>query len=135
VNHFRTGVLVLSVVGERDGKNFAARFSPFHDYAGIFHGEAGTDITIDPLDLRVFVGESAFRHQVENIRRPVLHGDVLDLGALERDQFDHSAVQRGGIKLWCRATLHVSHLGAFIGDDESALELAEVFGVDAEVRL
>src|SRR5881396_761618 len=30
---------------------------------------------------------------------------------------------------------HVSHLRAFIGNDEGALELPEIFGVNAEVRL
>src|SRR5262249_33575859 len=33
------------------------------------------------------------------------------------------------------APSHVSHFRAFIGNDQSALELTEVFGVDAKVRL
>ncbi len=40
VNHLRAGILVLPIVGERDGKNFAARFSTFHDHPRIFHGQA-----------------------------------------------------------------------------------------------
>ena len=76
-------------------KNFAARLATFHDNAGIFHGEARTDVAIDPFDFGVFVGQTAFRHEIENVRRPILHGDVLNLCAFERDQFDDCAVQCG----------------------------------------
>src|SRR5438093_9707493 len=44
-------------------------------------------------------------------------------------------MERRGVKLRRRAALHVSHFRTFIGDDEGALELPEVFGVDAEVSL
>ena len=44
-------------------------------------------------------------------------------------------MQRGGVKLWCRATFHVGHFRAFIRNNECALELAEVFGVDTEISL
>ena len=135
VNHFRAGVLMLTVIGERDGKNFAARLATLHDHAGIFHREPRADVTIDPFHFGVFLSETAFGDEVENIRRPVLHGDVLNLRALQRDQFHDSAMQCGSVKFRRRAALHVSHFRAFIGDDECALELAEIFGIDAEVRL
>src|SRR6266566_8223631 len=44
-------------------------------------------------------------------------------------------MQRGGVKLWRRATFHVGHFRALIGDDERALKLAKIFGVDAEISL
>ena len=44
-------------------------------------------------------------------------------------------MQCGGVEFRRRATFHVSHLGAFVGDDEGALELAEIFRVDPEVGL
>ena len=59
---------------------------------------------------RVFVREAALGHEVEDVRRPVLHGDVLNLGALKRDQFDDRAVQRGGVELRRGAAFHVSQL-------------------------
>ena len=135
MNHLRAGVLMLAVVRERDGKHFAACFASLHNHAGIFHGETRADVAIDPFYMGIFVGEAAFRHQVENIRRPVLHSDVLNLRAFERDQLDHRAVQCGGVELRRRATLHVSYLGTFVGDDEGALKLAEIFRVDPEVGL
>ena len=54
---------------------------------------------------------------------------------LQRDEFDHGAVQRRGLELRRGAAFHVHDLGAFVGDDERALELAEVLRVDAEVGL
>ena len=115
--------------------NFAARLAAFHDHAGIFHRQTRADVAVDPFDLGVFVREAAFGHEIEDVRRPVLHGDVLDLRALQRDQLDHRAVQRGGLELRRGAAFHVGHFAAFVGDDERALELAEVFGVDAEIGL
>src|SRR5438309_10950845 len=78
--------------------------------------------------------EPAFRHEVENIGSPVLHRDVLNLRALQRDEFHHSAVECWRIKLRRRAALHVGHFRAFIGNDEGALELTAVFGIDTGAR-
>ena len=135
VNHFRAGVLMLAVVRQRDGKNFAARFATFHDDAGIFHGQARTDVAIDPLYVGIFVREAALGHEIEDVRRPVLDGDVLELRAFKRDQLDDRAVQGGGVELRRGAAFHVSQLRTFIANDEGALELTEVLGVDAEVSL
>src|SRR5881398_3484190 len=71
VDHLRASVLVLSIVGERDGENFATRLAALHDHTWILHREAGADVAIDPFYLRVFVGKTAFCDEVEDIRRPV----------------------------------------------------------------
>ena len=57
------------------------------------------------------------------------------LRAFQRDQLDHRAVQRGGVELRRGAAFHVGQLRAFIGDDERALELPEILGVDPEIGL
>ncbi len=44
-------------------------------------------------------------------------------------------MEGGGVELGGGAALHVHDFGAFVGDDEGALELAEVLGVDPEVGL
>ena len=135
MNHFRAGVLVLTIVGERDGENFPARFTALQNNARIFHSQARTDVAVDPLHFRVFVGQAPFRHQIKNVGRPVLYGDILNLGALERDQLDHCAVQRGRVKLRRRAPFHVGNFRAFVRDDEGAFELAEILGVNPEICL
>src|SRR5205085_9186808 len=67
VHHFRARVLMLSVAGQGDGKDFAASAPAFHDHARIFHGQAGTDVAIDPFHLGIFVRDAPFRDQVKNV--------------------------------------------------------------------
>ena len=126
VDHFGAGVLVLAGVGEGDGNDFTTGAFALHDDAGVFHGEAGADVAVDPADLGVFVGDAAFGDEVEDVGAPVLHGDVLDFGAFHGDEFDDGGVQGRGFEFGCGATFHVHDFGAFIGDDEGALELAEL---------
>jgi len=127
VNHFRAGVLVLAVIGQRDGKPFAARLAALQDDARIFHGEPRTDVAIDPFDLGIFVGESAFGDQIENIGRPVLHGDVLDFGALLSATSSTTALCRVVVSNFGAVQpSNVSDFAAFVRNDEGALELAEI---------
>ena len=135
VDHLGAGVLVLAGIGECDRDHLAAGAAAFHDHAGVFHGEARADVAIDPADFGVLHGEAALGDEVEDIAAPVLDGDVLDLGTFERDEFHHGRVQGGGFEFRRGAAFHIHHFRAFIGDDEGAFELAEVFRVDAEVCL
>ena len=59
----------------------------------------------------------------------------MDLGPLHGDQFHDRAVQGRGLELRRRAPLHIHHLSPLVGDDQGALELTEVLGIDAEVSL
>src|SRR4051794_9339071 len=79
--------------------------------------------------------QSALGHEIENVRAPVLNRDVLKLRAFESDQLHYRAMQRRRIKLRRGAAFHVSQFGTFVADDECALELSKVLGVDAEVGL
>ena len=72
-------------------------------------------------------------HAVLVARVPVLHGRVLDVGVVQRDQFDHRRVQLVGVERGRGAAFEVGHRGAFFGHDQRALELPGVFGVDAEI--
>ena len=64
---------------------------------------------------------------------PVLHRRVLDLGVVERDQLDHGGVELVLVAHRRGAAFEVADVGALVGDDQRALELAGVRGVDAEV--
>ena len=129
-------ILILRPITRRcDGYDLSTCLAAFHNDAGIFHREAGADIAIDPLDLSFLVCESALGDQIENVRGPVLNSDVLDFRTLESDEFDDGAVECGCLKFRRGATFHIHHLAAFVGNDESAFKLTEVFGIDAEVGL
>ena len=66
-------------------------------------------------------------------RIPVLHRRVLDLGVVERDELDHRGVKLVLVALRRGAAFEVAHVGALVGDDQRALELAGVLLVDAEI--
>ena len=57
-------------------------------------------------------------------RIPVLHGRVFDLGVFQRDQLDHGGVQLVLVALRRGAAFEIADIGAFVGDDQRALELA-----------
>ena len=135
VDHLGAGVLVLAIVGEGDADDFAAGAFALHDHAGIFHRQAAADVAVDPFHFRILMGDAAFGDEIEHVVGPILDGDVLDLGALHGHQFHDRTVEGAGGELRRGAAFHVHHFRAFIHDDEGALELAKVFGVDAEVGL
>ena len=135
VDHFGSGVLVLTVVGECDGDDFATGFGAFEDDARVFHGEAGADVAVDPFVLGFCKGKAAFGDEVVDVGTPVLDGDVLDFCTRQRDKFDDCTVQCRGLEAGGGAAFHVGNFGAFVSNDEGAFKLSKVFGVDAEVGL
>ena len=66
-------------------------------------------------------------------RVPVLDGRILDLRVVERDELDHRRVQLVLVAHRRGAAFEIAHIGALVGDDESAFELAGVALVDAEI--
>src|SRR5439155_8744866 len=64
---------------------------------------------------------------------PVLYRRVLDLSVVERDQLDHSGVQLVYVADGRSAAFEVTDVGALVGDDQRAFELARVRRVNTEV--
>jgi hypothetical protein len=135
VDHLGTRVLMLTVVGERDGDDFATGSFTLQDHAGIFHREAAANVAVDPFHLGVLVRHGTFGDEIEDVVGPVLNRDVLNLGAFEGDEFNDGTVQSRSGELGRGAAFHVDDFRAFIRNDERAFKLAEVFRVDAEVGL
>ncbi len=135
VDHLRPGVLVLAGAGVGHREHLARRLGAHEVHRRVLHGEAGPDVAVDPRHVRLGLGPSPLGDQVVDVVRPVLDGRVRDARSLQRHQLDHRRVQRVGGVHRRRAPLDVVHLGALVGDDQRALELAHVLGVDPEVRL
>ena len=141
VDHLGAGVGLLVVIGERHRVEFADRVVADQQAARIFPGDGGAGLHLRPGDLgvdaaaRAALGDeivdAALAFFVAGI--PVLHGGIFDLGVIERDQFDHGRVQLVGVAHGRGAAFQVADVGAFVGDDQRALELAGVLGVDAEI--
>src|SRR6202044_466003 len=80
-------------------------------------------------------GAGPLGDQVVDVVRPVLDGGVAATTAGLDDDLHYRRVQR--IRLVDRrgTTFDVVHVGALVDDDQRALELAHVLGVDPEVGL
>src|SRR5713226_4425272 len=141
VDHFGPCIGLLVVVGEGNRVELTHRVLTLQDAARILPGNGGTGLHLCPGDLRVRTQALApFGHEVVDpafaffvARVPVLHRRVLDLRVVERDQLDHGSVQLVFVADGCSAAFEVTDVGALVGDDQRAFELAGVRRVNAEV--
>src|SRR5207244_6478826 len=108
--------------------------------AWILPGDRRSGLDLRPRDFRVRLAaiaalgdeviDSAPALPVTGV--PVLYRCVADLRALERDQFHHCGVQLVLVARRCGAAFQVAHVRASVSDEQRALELSGVSGVDAE---
>src|SRR5580658_143295 len=141
VDHLGAGIGLLVVVGKRHGIEFADRVIADQQTAWIFPGDGGAGFDLCPGDLGVdSAAGAALGDEVVDTATPllvagipVLHGGVLDLGVIERNQLNHGRVQLVGVAHRRGAAFQVTDVSTFVGDDQGTLELAGVLGVDAEI--
>ena len=141
VDHLGAGVGLLAVVGHRHRVELAHRVVALQDAAGILPGDRRAGLDLRPGDLRAgALADAALGDEVVDAALavlvagvPVLDGRVLDRRSVERDQLDDRGVQLVLVALRRGAALEVAHRRALVADDQRALELAGVLGVDAEV--
>ena len=141
VDHLGAGVGLLHVVGHGDRVELANRVVARRMQLGYFHVMAEPVSTCVQEILRIVAAavaalgdeivDAAFAVLVAGI--PVLHRRVLDLGVLHGDQFDHRGVQLVFIAHWRRAAFQVADMAAFFGNDQRALELPGIGGIDSEI--
>ena len=101
----------------------------------VLHRQLRAEVAVDPLHRRVLVRDGALGDEVVDVVRPVLDRRVAHPRARLGDDLDDRRVQRVGRVLRGGAALDVVHERALVGDDQRALELAHVLGVDPEVGL
>ena len=141
MDHLGAGVGLLEIVGDRDRVELAHAVFAVEHAGGVFprHRRAGFDLrprdlgTI-PLTQRALgdeVVDAALALGIAGI--PVLHGRILDLGIVHRDQFDHGGMELVFIAHRRGAAFEVADVGALLRDDQRAFELPRVFGIDAEI--
>ena len=141
VDHLGAGVGLLEVVGHRHRVELADRVVALQDAARVLPGHRRAGLDLRPGDLRaVALADAALGDEVVDAalavlvaRIPVLDRRVLDGGVLVRDELDHRRVQLVFVAHRRRAAFEVADIRAFVRDDQRALELAGVLGVDAEV--
>src|SRR5215213_8384695 len=132
MDHLGAGIDLLEAVGYRDRIEFAARIIAAKDAAWIFPGDSGAGLDLGPGYLGVAAAAvAALGHKIINTAPtllvagiPVLHRRVFDLGVFQRDQFDDRGMKLVFVAHGGRAAFEITHIGALVGDDQSALELA-----------
>ena len=132
---FGAGVLVLALAGEGDGQGLALGVLAHQPDGRVLHGDLGADVAVDPLHGGALVADGALGDEVVHVVGPVLDRRVAAAGALLHDDLDDGGVQRVRGVDGRRAALDVVHVGTLVDDDQRALELAHVLGVDSEVGL
>ena len=94
MDHLAAGVLVLTVAGEGDRENLAARALLHQPDGRVLHRQLGAEVAVDPLHRRVLVGRGALGDEVVDVLRPVLDRRVAAARAFLHDDLDHRRVQR-----------------------------------------
>ena len=141
VDHLRAGVGLLVVVGNRDRIERTHRVLAAQDAGGIFPGDRRAGFHLRPRDPGIAAAAfAALGYEVVDAadavlitRVPVLHGRVLDLRVILGDELHYRRVQLVFIAHGRGAALEVTHVRTRRRDDQRALELTGVLGVDAEV--
>ena len=141
VNHLGAGIGLLMVVGDGHRIKLRGGKIPFQDGGWVFPGNGAAGFHLGPAKVAAApLADAALGHEVQDTALairisgiPVLDGGVLDIGILFHDDFHHGGVQLLFVPHGGGAAFHVTHVGAFIGHDERALELAGAFCIDAEV--
>ena len=135
VHHLRAGVLVLAIVGQSDGENFAASATPFRTTPGYFM------VRREPMLQSIHFTSAPSSAMPRLVTRLKTLFDqfctvMYWILAFFRATSSTTALCRVAVSNFGRgAAFHVGDLGTFVGDDQGALKLAEVFRVDAEVGL
>ena len=101
----------------------------------VLHRQLRAEVAVDPLHRRALLRDRPLGDQVVDVLGPVLDRRVADPRARLGDDLDDRGVQRVGRVDRRRAALDVVNVRALLGDDQGALELAHVLGVDPEVGL
>ena len=141
MDHLGAGIGLLVIVGDGDRIEFADGILAAQDAGRIFPGDGRARLDLRPGNLRVGAAaiaalgdeiiDAALAVLVAGI--PVLDGRIFDLGVVQRDQLDDRGMQLVLVALRRRAAFEIADIGALLGDDQRALELAGFRGVDAEI--
>ena len=141
MDHLGPGVGLLGVVGDGDRVELALAFLAPQDAGRVFPGDGRAGFHLRPHHLGAgLAAVGALGDEVVDAAlaflvagEPVLDGRVFHLGVFQHDDFHHRGVKLGGVTLGRGAAFQVADVAALVGDDQRALELAGVLGVDAEI--
>lgn len=137
MNHLGAAIDLLIAVRYGNRVELSARIIATQNAGWVFPGDCGAGFNLCPRNLGVVptaiatlgneVIDAALAAAIARI--PVLNGRILDLGIIERDQFNDCCMKLVFIALWCGATFEIGDVSAFFRDDERAFELTRIFSL------
>ena len=141
MNHLGAGVGLLVVVGNSHAVELGLRVVATQHTRRVFPCDGRPCFHLGPRQLCPFSAQvAALGHQVEHTtptlfvaRVPVLHGGVFHFGTVVHDNLHDGGMQLVFVAHGSRAPLQVGDIAVVVGNDECALELSGVAGVDAEI--
>ena len=141
MNHFAAGIGLLKIIGHSNGikfpdaviaKQYAARIFPCNRRAGLHLRPRNLTVgAFAQTSLGNKVIDTAFTFLVAGI--PVLNRAVFHFGIVHRDDFHNGGVKLVFVAHGSGAALQITHIGAFIGNNERTLELTGFTCIDAEI--
>ncbi len=139
--HLGAGVGLLAVARHGHGVELTHRAIALEHARGVFPCDGRAGLYLGPRQLGIVAAaQSALGHEIVHAAAPlgiagipVLHGAVLDLGAVLAYYLHDGRVQLVLVARRSRAALQITHIGVVVGHDERALKLARAGRVDAEV--
>ena len=140
MDHLGAGVGLLVVIGDGDGVELRGGVIATQDTGRIFPGDGGTGLNLGPGEACVLERDTAFGDEIINsalavfiTRIPVLDGGVLDFRILKDDDLDDGCMELVLISHGGGAALQIGQISPLVGNEERALELTGVAGIDAEI--
>ena len=140
VNHLGAGIGLLMIVGDGHRVKLADAIVALQNNAWIFPGNRAAGFDLRPRNLGAMSGFAALGDEVVNAadaifiaRIPVLHSGILHRCVVHRHDFHDCRVQLIGVETRRRTAFQVRNVRALIGDNQGALELSAVLGVDAKI--
>ncbi len=140
VDHLRARVRLLPVISNGHRVELGGRVVAFEDARRVFPRDGGTGLDLRPGQACVLVGDAAFGNKIIDTaltvlvaRVPVLDGGVLDLGVLVNHYLDDRCMELVLIAHRSCTALQIGEVSTLVGDEQRALELTGLAGIDAEV--
>ena len=141
MNHLRSGVSLLIVVGDSHTVELCHRVVATKHARRIFPCDSRSRLHLCPRQLTVVATQVAtLGDEVEHTTLsvlvtgiPVLHGGILHLGIVVDDNLDDGGMELVLIAHRSRTSLKIRHIRIIVGNDERALKLSCIAGIDTEI--
>ena len=140
MDHLRTRIGLLEVVGHGHRVKLADRIVAREDAARVFPGDGRAGLHLRPRQAGVFAADAALGHEIIDAAPPllvagipVLHRGVFDLGVLLDDDLDHGGMQLVLVAARGRTAFEVAHVSPFVGHDQRTFELSRPSRIDTEI--